>query len=208
MLTSIQQMKERFLTEYARLNPEQKEAVDAIEGPVMVIAGPGTGKTQILASRIARILLETQVSPQNILCLTYTDAGAVAMRKRLIHVLGTEAYKVNLHTFHSFCNKVIQQNTRQLNKQDLEAISDLERVEYIKVLIDEFDNDNELKRFKGDVYYDLRNLSRLFSDMKREAWDPAMLTQKIDHYINVTIPENFTHKKIRTKALPRLATHR
>ncbi len=201
MLTSIRQMRERFLLEYARLNPEQKEAVDAIEGPVMVIAGPGTGKTQILASRIARILLETQVSPQNILCLTYTDAGTVAMRKRLVHFLGTEAYKVNLHTFHSFCNKVIQQNTRQLNKQDLEAISDLERVEYIKQLIDGFDNDSELKRFKGDVYYDLHNLSRLFSDMKREAWDPAMLTEKIDHYINVTIPENFTHKKNPDKGL-------
>ena len=139
------------MSEYARLNPEQKQAVDAIEGPVMVVAGPGTGKTQILASRIARILLETQVSPQNILCLTYTDAGTVAMRKRLLHFLGTEAFKVNIHTFHSFCNKVIQQNTRQLNKQDLEPLSELERVQYIKELIDGFDNDNELKRFKGSI---------------------------------------------------------
>ncbi len=201
MLTSIQQMRERFLGEYARLNREQKEAVDAIEGPVMVVAGPGTGKTQILASRIARILLETQVSPQNILCLTYTDAGTVAMRKRLLYFLGTEAYKVNIHTFHSFCNKVIQQNTHHLKKQDLEALSDLERVQIIKELIDGFDNDNELKRFKGDVYYDLQHLARLFSDMKREAWTPEMLLQKIDHYISDTIPENFTHKKNPEKGL-------
>ncbi len=195
MLTSTQQMRERFLKEYDRLNPEQKEAVDTIEGPVMVVAGPGTGKTQILASRIARILLETQVSPSNILCLTYTDAGTVAMRKRLLHFLGTEAYKVNIHTFHSFCNKVIQQNTRQLKKQDLEPLSDLERVQYIKELIDGFDNDSELKRFKGEVYYDLQHLARLFSDMKREAWDPAVLLQKIDHYIQVTVPENYTNKR-------------
>ena len=195
MLSSAQQMRERFFAEYARLNPGQKEAVDAIEGPVMVIAGPGTGKTQILASRIARILLETQVSPQNILCLTYTDAGTVAMRKRLLYFLGTEAYKVNIHTFHSFCNKVIQQNTHYLKKQDLEPLSDLERVQIIKELIDGFDNDSELKRFKGDVYYDLQHLARLFSDMKREAWEPEMLLQKIDHYINNTIPENFTNKK-------------
>ena len=201
MLTSAQQMREKFLAEYARLNPEQKEAVDAIEGPVMVVAGPGTGKTQILASRIARILLETQVSPQNILCLTYTDAGTVAMRKRLVYFLGTEAYKVNIHTFHSFCNKVIQENTRQLKKQDLEPLSDLERVQYIKELIDGFDNDSELKRFKGEVYYDLQHLARLFSDMKREAWEPEMLQQKIDHYIGVTIPENFTNKKNKEKGL-------
>jgi len=194
-------MREKFMSEYARLNPEQKQAVDAIEGPVMVVAGPGTGKTQILASRIARILLETQVSPQNILCLTYTDAGTVAMRKRLLHFLGTEAFKVNIHTFHSFCNKVIQQNTRQLNKQDLEPLSELERVQYIKELIDGFDNDNELKRFKGDVYYDLRNLAKLFSDMKREAWEPETLLQHIEHYVNVTIPENFTHKKNKDKGL-------
>ena len=201
MLSSAQQMRERFFAEYARLNPGQKEAVDAIEGPVMVIAGPGTGKTQILASRIARILLETQVSPQNILCLTYTDAGTVAMRKRLLYFLGTEAYKVNIHTFHSFCNKVIQQNTRYLKKQDLEPLSDLERVQIIKELIDGFDNDSELKRFKGDVYYDLQHLARLFSDMKREAWEPEMLLQKIDHYINDTIPENFTTKRNKEKGL-------
>ena len=169
----------------------------------MVIAGPGTGKTQILAIRIARILLETQVSPNNILCLTYTDAGTVAMRKRLLQFLGTEAYKVNIHTFHSFCNKVIQQNTRYLKKQDLEPLSDLERVQIIKELIDGFDNDSELKRFKGDVYYDLQQPARLFSDMKREAWEPDMLQQKIDHYIDVTIPENFTNKKNKEKGLTR-----
>src|ERR1700754_5048598 len=74
---------EKFLAEYTHLNEEQRKAVDTIEGPVMVIAGPGTGKTQILASRIGKILLDTDSLPQNILCLTYTEAGVVAMRKRL-----------------------------------------------------------------------------------------------------------------------------
>lgn len=201
MLTSVQQMKERFLVEYGQLNPEQKEAVDAIEGPVMVIAGPGTGKTQILASRIAKILLETQVSPQNILCLTYTDAGTVAMRKRLVYFLGSEAYKVNIHTFHSFCNRVIQENSRYLKKEDIEPLSDLERVQIIKELIDGFDNNNELKRFKGDVYYDIQHLAALFSILKKEAWIPNVLLHQIDHYINVTVPENFTNKKNKEKGL-------
>ncbi len=84
-----------FAEEFARLNEQQQKAVSTLEGPVMVIAGPGTGKTQILASRIGKILLETDAQPENILCLTYTDAGVVAMRKRLLQFIGPDAYKVN-----------------------------------------------------------------------------------------------------------------
>src|SRR4026207_2086435 len=97
-------LNRHFEREYARLNDMQRKAVDKIEGPVIVIAGPGTGKTQILAARIGKILLETDANPDNILCLTYTDAGSIAMRRRLIRFIGADAYKVNIHTFHSFCN--------------------------------------------------------------------------------------------------------
>src|SRR3546814_11425701 len=65
------------------LNEAQLQAVSHIEGPVLVIAGPGTGKTQILAARIGKILTDTDTDPHNILCLTYTDAGAGDMRRRL-----------------------------------------------------------------------------------------------------------------------------
>src|SRR4051812_22065124 len=79
LMQSYKQILEnKFNQEYQRLNDQQRKAVDTIEGPVMVIAGPGTGKTQILASRIGKILLQTDAAPQNILCLTYTDAGVVA----------------------------------------------------------------------------------------------------------------------------------
>ena len=71
-------LSKKFQETYEKLNEAQRKAVNAIEGPVMVIAGPGTGKTQILACRIGKILLEQQADPQNILCLTYTDAGVVA----------------------------------------------------------------------------------------------------------------------------------
>ena len=93
MSINKERLEQRFREEYARLNEKQKLAVDHIEGPVMVIAGPGTGKTQILASRIGKILLETDALPQNILCVTYTDAGVVAMRKRLLKFIGPDAYK-------------------------------------------------------------------------------------------------------------------
>src|SRR5258707_8295495 len=113
-------LQKKFSEEYQKLNLQQRVAVDTIEGPVMVIAGPGTGKTQILASRIGKILLETDAVPQNILCLTYTDAGAVAMRNRLLQFIGPDAYKVNIYTFHAFCNEVIQENLFLFEKTALD----------------------------------------------------------------------------------------
>src|ERR1700755_629447 len=110
MQTYQQRLHQKFNEAYQQLNTQQRIAVDTIDGPVMVIAGPGTGKTQILASRIGKILLETDVSTHNILCLTYTDAGVVAMRKRLLQFIGPDAYKTGIYTFHAFCNEIIQEN--------------------------------------------------------------------------------------------------
>ena len=112
--------KELFPSIIHDLNPEQKLAVDTIDGPVLVIAGPGTGKTQILGARIGKILLETDTDPGNILCLTYTDAGAIAMRRRLLSFIGPEAYKVNIYTFHAFCNDIIQDNLSHFEKNNLD----------------------------------------------------------------------------------------
>src|SRR6201991_3817895 len=112
-------LNRHFEYEYARLNEMQRKAVDKIEGPVMVIAGPGTGKTQILAARIGKILLEKDAAPANILCLTYTDAGTIAMRRRLLSFIGPDAYKVHIHTFHSFCNDIIQENLPLFEKTSL-----------------------------------------------------------------------------------------
>src|SRR5687768_11562921 len=91
-----------FDTRYRALNAAQKQAVDTTDGPLMVVAGPGTGKTELLSMRVANILRVADVLPQNILCLTYTESGAFAMRERLAGLIGADAYKVAIHTFHSF----------------------------------------------------------------------------------------------------------
>jgi DNA helicase-2/ATP-dependent DNA helicase PcrA len=176
-------LQKKFNDEYQKLNPQQQKAVDTIEGPVMVIAGPGTGKTQILAARIGKILLDTDALPENILCLTYTDAGTIAMRKRLIQFIGADAYKVNIYTFHAFCNDVIQDNLSLFEKTSLDAVSELESIQLFKTLIDSFAKNHLLKRYRGDVYYEINNLKSLFSAMKREGWTPAFINQKIDEYI-------------------------
>jgi len=178
-----EKLEQKFKEEYERLNENQRRAVDTIEGPVMVIAGPGTGKTQILAARIGKILLDTDTLPDNILCLTYTDAGTIAMRRRLVTFIGADAYKVNIHTFHSFCNDVIQDNLYLFDKHSLDAISELENIQLFKKLIDDFPKNHALKRYRGDVYFEINNLRNLFSAMKREGWQPAFINQKIDEYL-------------------------
>ncbi len=103
----VDNMNTAFTTDYKRLNKEQKAAVDAIEGPVLVVAGPGTGKTQILTLRIANILLQTDTAPEQILALTFTESGQKAMRERLAVYLGKDAYRVPIFTFHGFAASVI-----------------------------------------------------------------------------------------------------
>ena len=178
-----ERLEKKFREEYEKLNEQQRLAVNSIEGPVMVIAGPGTGKTQILASRIGKILLDTDAMPQNILCLTYTDAGVVTMRKRLLQFIGPDAYKVNIYTFHAFCNDVIQENLWLFEKNTLDLVSDLEKIQLFKELIDSFPKNHPLKRYRGDVYFEVNNLQHLFSNMKREGWTPLFINQKIDEYL-------------------------
>lgn len=178
-----QEQSDKFNIIYNGLNQQQRKAVDTIEGPVMVIAGPGTGKTQILSARIGKILLETDAQPQNILCLTYTDAGVVAMRRRLLGFIGPDAYKVHIYTFHAFCNDVIQDNLGLFEKLSLDAISELEKMDMYRRLIDAFPKNHPLKRYRGDVYFEINNLQHLFSIMKREGWTPNFINQKIDEYI-------------------------
>jgi len=189
-----------FLAELEKLNRAQSEAVNAIEGPVLVIAGPGTGKTQILAARIGNILLKTDTQPHNILCLTYTDAGTIAMRKRLLQFIGPDAYRVHIHTFHSFCNMVIQENLDYFGLRALEPISDLEKIEVLREIIDEFDANSPLKRYKGDVYYDSGNLDSLFQLMKKEDWTPEFIIQKANDYVaDLPFQENYIYKRANSK---------
>ena len=102
---------EKFKTRYNKLNSAQKEAVDTIDGPLLVVAGPGTGKTELLSMRAANILRATDTLPENILCLTFTDSGANAMRARLASIIGTDAYKVAIQTFHSFGTEIINHHS-------------------------------------------------------------------------------------------------
>lgn len=179
---------DKFTKALDACNPEQMQAIQQIEGPMLVIAGPGTGKTQILALRIGKILLETDAKPHNILCLTYTDAGTVAMRKRLEKFIGADAYRVHINTFHSFCNKVIQENMEYFSMHELELVSDLESAELLTHLIDNFGTEHPLKQYVGEIYSSSRRLKSLFNTMKSENWTSKEMSDSIDEYLS-SLPE-------------------
>lgn len=98
-----------FKREFEKLNKAQKQAVEALDGPVLVIAGPGTGKTQLLSMRVANILRKTDTEPKHILCLTFTNKAANNMRERLLDLVGEPARHIQVKTFHSFAAELINQ---------------------------------------------------------------------------------------------------
>ncbi len=186
-----------FSEAYSKLNANQRLATDAIEGPVMVIAGPGTGKTQILAVRIGNILLNTDASPSNILCLTFTDAGAATMRRRLLDFIGPHAYEVAIHTFHSFCNKIIRENPEEFSLLgEFDAASDLEKKQILHKVINEIPKESLLFNYKENYQNLITKLETLFSDIKKENWDPAQMLIDIDDMIaEMRSSEEYIYKR-------------
>lgn len=165
------QKNNTYLSGLAKLNSRQQEAVESIEGPVMVIAGPGTGKTQIITLRIANILLRTQVNPNNILALTFTEQAATEMRQRLVHLIGTDAYKVHIHTFHAFCNELIQKNVNEFHHLlSYEPIDELTQIEIIKDFIDS--STFQFLRPHGDPSHYFHPALTAISMLKKEGVSP------------------------------------
>jgi len=156
-----------FEKSYKTLNTAQKSAVDVIDGPVMVVAGPGTGKTQILALRIGNILKITDTSPDGILCLTFTNSGVSAMRERLEKYIGARAKDVIVSTFHSFAYNLIEKHYELLDFAKMpELLSDDESV----FIIDEILNNNDWKYIspRGNAGMYFGDLKQLVSILKRE----------------------------------------
>lgn len=168
----------KFNELYRQLNPQQKEAVDTIEGPVMVIAGPGTGKTQILTLRIANILRKTDIEPDNILALTFTESGAYAMRRRLTEIIGSPAYRVAISTFHGFCNRIIQNYPEYFSR--IIGSNNITEVDQIKIL-EKVISSLPLERLRpyGDEFFYLRPVISAINELKREDIDEDELEKLI-----------------------------
>jgi len=189
---SNQDLNSKFQSEYQKLNPEQQLAVDTIDGPVMVIAGAGTGKTQTIALRIANILDKTQTPPSSILCLTFTDNAAINMRQRLLSVIGSTAYSLKIQTFHAFCNSIISQYPEYFltSTRDAQAVSDINQIQIIRQLIDQLPSDSPLKNIASPYFYQ-NEIIKNISTLKREAISPqdfSLLIDKANTFSQISTP--------------------
>ncbi len=171
-----------FDLQYKRLNKAQKDAVDTIEGPVMVIAGPGTGKTTILTLRIANILKRTDTPAHGILAITYTDAGVKAMRDKLHKVIGNRAHEVAIHTFHSFSAAMIAEYPDHfLHLDGLRHMADVEQESLIRDIIEDpmFGDIHPIG--KPDAY--ISAILHTIDTSKREALTPEKVREHAEKQI-------------------------
>ena len=173
---------EKFKTRYNKLNSAQKQAVDTIDGPLLVVAGPGTGKTELLSMRAANILRATDTLPENILCLTFTDSGANAMRARLASIIGTDAYKVAIQTFHSFGTEIINHHSEYFYRgADFSPADEVATYSILTDIFEELDYNNPLaSKMNGDFTH-LRDTAQVISELKQAGLSSSELLQIIDN---------------------------
>ena len=161
------ELEQAYLAAYAQLNEAQRQAVDTIEGPVLVVAGPGTGETKILTLRIANSLSQTDTPPESVLALTFTESGAAAMRNRLRTFIGAAAYRVPIQTFHGFCERLIREYpdayARVIGGR---PVSDLEQVSIMEAIL-AGDTFTQLKP-RGNPHYYVTAALRAIGDLKQE----------------------------------------
>ncbi len=164
------------------LNEEQRMAVEAIDGPTLVVAGPGSGKTEILALRVANILKKTDTLSQNILCLTFTDSASSNMRKRLFELLGESAHKIPVFTFHSFAVHIINRYPEYFyHGVSFEPADEITRTKIIDDIVKKLPHDAILSAYhpkEGYVYS--RSILFAISALKRAAILPKDLLKIID----------------------------
>jgi len=126
----------------AELNPVQREAVEAIKGPVLILAGPGSGKTRVITHRVAYLIKVCGVSPGHIMAVTFTNKAAREMEERLYHLVGGRVKDLTLGTFHAICARILRRDGKGIG------------VDPRFVIYDEEDQISLLKRSIGEVGLD------------------------------------------------------
>ena len=161
-------MEKAYREAFAGLNARQRQAVEMLDGPVLVIAGPGTGKTQLISTRVGHILQNTDTPAESILLLTFTEAGVQAMRERLNRLIGRAAYEVQLSTYHAFGGEIFRRYPDYLKGQNLNLLEDLGADTILRNIIAALPYSDPLK-FADSYINDLKNF---ISDCKRALLKP------------------------------------
>jgi len=182
---------------YNQLNKNQRAVVDNIREHVIVLAGPGTGKTQVLSVRTANILKTHNVSPSNILILSFTNAAAGTIRERLVEIIGADGYFVEVGTYHSLANSIITES-EEVSEIFGEKIklNDTERIKLIRHILDTLDNISEIRPFRAPYHYE-KEIVKNINILKREGIMP-------DDFSRLLINISSDGRIIQEKHIPRL----
>ena len=149
------------------LSKSQSECVSSITGPIMVLAGPGTGKTFTVIQRLKFMLCEKSISPQSILCLTFSETAAREMQERLENEVGELASGITISTYHSFCNEIITKNPSYFEMADgVDLVDDITKYRIMREIF-EAENPEFLRTEKGDIYHYIKPAISAVSEIKK-----------------------------------------
>lgn len=147
----------------------------------MVVAGPGTGKTELLSMRAANILRQTDVSPENVLCLTFTESGSIAMQKRLREIIGRDAYGVSIYTFHAFGTEIMSRYREYFYRgAQFRPADDLSVHRIITSILDGVAYDDPLRSKMNGQYTAIGDIIGAISDLKRAGFTDAEFVALLD----------------------------
>lgn len=171
-----------FQKHYSKLNEAQREAVDTIDGPVLVVAGPGSGKTEILSMRAANIVKKSDIYASGILCLTFTDSAEVNMRERLTEIMGPEGYRVGVHTFHNFCKRLKNQYSEYFDDTAFFDVADnIVKIEILEEIFSELPHDWDIRSEHPEFGFNyLKPARKAISDLKQAGLSPDELEKILD----------------------------
>jgi DNA helicase-2/ATP-dependent DNA helicase PcrA len=171
-------------TYLADLNPAQREAVLATEGPLLVVAGAGSGKTRVLTHRVGHLIGACGVQPQEILAITFTNKAAGEMRTRLEDLLGPVANKIWILTFHAACGRILRREAQRLGYRSNFTIYDqADQVRLVKACLEELERDP--KRFVP------RGIHAQISNAKNNLISPGEYQSRVASFYDQTVADTY-----------------
>ncbi|WP_091740659.1 DNA helicase PcrA [Marininema mesophilum] len=157
------------------LNPDQRRAVETTEGPLLIVAGAGSGKTRVLTNRVAWLLSEKQIHPWNILAITFTNKAAREMKERIHHLVGGVAEDIWISTFHSMCVRILRRDIDRIGfNRNFTILDTSDQLTVIKQVLKEKNLDP--KKFSP------RSFLHQISNAKNQLWGPEELKKHASNY--------------------------
>ena len=168
----------------ADLNEAQREAVLATEGPLLVVAGAGSGKTRVLTYRVAHLIHACGVKPNEILAITFTNKAAGEMRERLERMLGRTARAIWILTFHAACGRMFRREAERLGyRSNFTIYDDQDQVRLVKACLEELGKDP--KRFSP------RGIHAQISRAKNQLVTPEEYMSRVASFWDQTVAETY-----------------